>query len=840
MPSFLPHFLSHNFLRVWRRPQRFLQAATITALSIGATLVVSQEMQIRTAEACGPDFPTKILLAPDHAMRSAPEASFYAEMGYLARQQKPLSALPTKTLPKKERDRFVYDSYEYYDGDTLTESANLTKEEKKMLDESIQKYQLEYYGDTTRRAELIDVTRAALSNVTATNATPAAQSAAQTKAAAWRDIVMKMRQQKNVRDAAAMSFDLPDEFRLYTLGAIAYNTGEYSLADEYWRELLNLSPQKRKYRTTWALFMIARNQLPEYILDDPDSDTEDPNHKDKDSDVNTNTQDAAVKNVSALFADLRRAIQDGFEDSLDLASNSFGLEAMVLLRTNNGVIGSDVTLAAYERAIQLYLEQGRSGVEDNNSLLFVARALIKSGNENLKKAAAYPNIQRVVTAYLLSLYEDDIKADLVTVGSYDGPQIQKPVETWLYALDTLSQHHIHNVTGADRIAWLAYRKGWFDAAQRWLTQWYSLEGKMDEPKSAMANWIQAKIFLRRGQKSDAAQYLRAAAAGFPTDTDENRWFFRGSDGGSFGYYPAYLDPKGRILAEQGILSLQKNQFLDAFTALEQSGYWHDAAYIGERLVTVDQLKKYVDDKYPPVLSVKKGKSPTDNVGAAADGAAAANPDANSNEEEYMWPPSDGSPESVRAFVGRRLVRANRFDEAKEYLPRHWHKDIDMLKAGLNDAKNEKLTPEERAKGYWKAAWVTRTLGMELMGSELGPDWATYAGEFGDDEDIATIRNNGKGWQFAPTKNEKKKIAATKFKPNKRFHYRYVAANYALQGARLLPNSSRDAAVMLCYGHKWLMNRDPDAASVYYREFIKRNYLFEDVGFSGTCPDLPRE
>ncbi len=51
---------------------------------------------------------------------------------------------------------------------------------------------------------------------------------------------------------------LPDEFRLYTLGAASYRAGDFDTAACYWQELLALPEAERCYRSVWAAYMLGR------------------------------------------------------------------------------------------------------------------------------------------------------------------------------------------------------------------------------------------------------------------------------------------------------------------------------------------------------------------------------------------------------------------------------------------------------------------------------------------------------------------------------------------------------------------------------------------------------
>src|SRR5262245_18541146 len=48
------------------------------------------------------------------------------------------------------------------------------------------------------------------------------------------------------------------------------------------------------------------------------------------------------------------------------------------------------------------------------------------------------------------------------------------------------------------------------------------------------------------------------------------------------------------LGELGVLRLARREYTQALAALLRSGFWMDAAYVAERVLTADELKTYVD------------------------------------------------------------------------------------------------------------------------------------------------------------------------------------------------------------------------------------------------------
>lgn len=53
-----------------------------------------------------------------------------------------------------------------------------------------------------------------------------------------------------------------------------------------------------------------------------------------------------------------------------------------------------------------------------------------------------------------------------------------------------------------------------------------------------------------------------------------------------------------VLAESGVLHLTRGEFIQALDALLRAGYWQDAAYVAERVLTLAELRGYVDSQWP--------------------------------------------------------------------------------------------------------------------------------------------------------------------------------------------------------------------------------------------------
>ncbi|MBX7259899.1 MAG: hypothetical protein K1Y02_26330, partial [Candidatus Hydrogenedentes bacterium] len=74
-----------------------------------------------------------------------------------------------------------------------------------------------------------------------------------------------------------------------------------------------------------------------------------------------------------------------------------------------------------------------------------------------------------------------------------------------------------------------------------------------------------------------------------------------------------------------------------------------------------------------------------------------------------------------------------------------------------------------------------------------------------------------------TDDEKKRVWDSVPSPNKRFHYRYTAADLMWQCAAQLPKNDPLSLRALYWGGTYLKLRDPEAADRFYKAMVMRNW-----------------
>jgi hypothetical protein len=580
---------------------------------------------------------------------------------------------------------------------------------------------------------------------------------------------------------------LPEAVRLYTAGAIDFNAEAFAAAATRFHAVLDLPEAERRDRAVWAAYMLGKAAL----------------------------QAGQLDAAAGFFAQTRKLAAAGGPDPLGLGAASYGEEARQYFEDAKFVAGnlsSPEAAAHFKReiatAVQLYAQQAATGSDDGlQSLRIVAQTLF-GDSKQLEVAVQDITTQRLLVAYALARIDNvmtppDPSSDYNY--HYIGDQNQ-PLNPVLPALIAAIQRSGNqHPEGADRLAALAYRCGQYELAEKIASL----------ALGPLSDWVHAKIALRRGDLAGAAAFYSSAAKSFKT--------ISGS---------AAVEPANGILmtGETGVLALARGEYIAALDHLFDVAdtYWGDVAYIAERVLTSDELKAFIDTRVPPVDLAK--------------------PYGNSIKGSY---PAEDSATAIRRLLARRLMREGRYREALTYFPEQRsvrdydesaHKAVVHLESdptkeaaanftkALEDAKAGWFDIS-RARALYQAALIARHSGMEILGYEEAPDYAIDHGAYG----------GGYGRQSLTgpliTEGERQRFAESAAKPNKSFHYRYIAAAEAGQAADLVPARSQAFAAILCNASGWLIDRDPEAGAAPYRRYVKEGpHVPWAAHFARACPE----
>ena len=199
---------------------------------------------------------------------------------------------------------------------------------------------------------------------------------------------------------------LPAEFARYIQGAIAYHRGEPEAAAEAFASVLELPPDQRQYRSTWAAYVRGKCLLR-----------------------------IEPEEAGRCFEMVRELADQGFHDSLELAAGSAGWQARAALEAKD-----------YVAALHAY-----AAIETDpcrTSLRAVCKRAL--GEEEIP----------------FDLVHDELCRQVIAAWLVAHPREKKMAEKWLAAVDAAGLEG--PVEFAEHLAWMNYQQGAMDAAGRWV------------------------------------------------------------------------------------------------------------------------------------------------------------------------------------------------------------------------------------------------------------------------------------------------------------------------------------------------------------------------------------
>jgi tetratricopeptide (TPR) repeat protein len=679
----------------------------------------------------------------------------------------------------------------------------------------------------------------------------------------WQAYKIKaMRRAASGDEAYTLGSGLPAGLRLYTAAAVDFqqqgdgpcsersitgdayqahaprppqaSTVDLSPLTERFEAVLRLPPYLRRSRASWSAYALGRLMA----------------------------NQCRWPEATRWFQATRRLVQQGAPDPLHLAVASLGEEARVQWLAGH-----------IDRAVALYAEQAaRGSVRGNNSLRHIAPYLLRRPTL-LAPWLKDPLVQKLVVRYALSELDAAVASETMygtqtrSGTTPRSPAQAEPLPTSAaiaHLLDQLTSNHVNThtrgltVVEPDALAALAYNLGRSQQAR-------PLAQIQD---TALAHWVRAKLALRDGHTAEAAaQYAEAVKqislrdhplpAGHSFDTEE---------GGRGSLHDV-------LHSEHAFLTLSRGDFVQALHQLYGVGqvYWLDLAYLAERVLTVDELKAYVDTHVPaPPLprTERQGKQ-----------TVAINP------PDVAWPATNVAAQ-LRTLLARRLMRAQRYDEALPYF--HASGDLRFADPAAREhaqdyARALRAAPQAwtslgRAHQLYSAARLMREHGMDIVGFELGPDGAAVDGNLPLDTpeakpawlstpaearrvaqsgpltrplapsasaatQAATVYPSGQTASSNPTSQATAATSTTASTttgttaPNQRYHYRPLAAQLAVQAAAALPPRSATYAAVMCQASGWLLSsHDQLGAWQVYEAYTRHGaYVNWAAHFGRDCP-----
>ncbi|MEO3988828.1 hypothetical protein [Pseudocitrobacter cyperus] len=594
------------------------------------------------------------------------------------------------------------------------------------------------------------------------------------------------REKRKLEIEARLQTPLPVVERLYYLGARDYYNRVYD--SPWFRQLLALPKTEQGQWRLKTLYTLARDEFDA---------TDDGFFYDQNGHGPSTGLNAQLLKGIALYQQIIDEVRNGEPDPEQLSIASLGQLGLMKLR--NAEIGA---------AIQYYAQQAAQGSSSGKaSLRRISRYLTTESHfAQLEKIIDDPRVQKLIIAELFirhdRVYRQEGCGD--ENSEYGCPAQRDKL------INLLVTHRIKGFAYSDRLAALAYRNGDYALTHALLE---------DAPESGLHEWLNAKMALRAGDITLATRYYARAAKFFPED---ETW---GNPMTESDYYHGneIIAPSCRVASEQAILALKRDDYLQAM-ALFYKGkdtYWADLADVAESVLTLPELKAFVDKNVPAPQQPLKPFKLKAHFGDDGDYAG-----------EFVPPTLIPTDVKLRALLARRLIRNGQYQQAIAYFDIPNYRDAAQKLADfMAQTKQKNISRRERAQAQYQAARLLRYHGIELVAYEMYPDYAITGGQYSSPYDYSTEG----GWISA--KERQRWRVAIPAKESHFLHYRWRAAEMAGQAADLLHPKTQAWAAVLCNAASWVRYPDPETGGEIYKRYVKSGKAFDWAAhFGRDCPE----
>ena len=531
-----------------------------------------------------------------------------------------------------------------------------------------------------------------------------------------------------------------------------------------------------------------------------------------------------AKSVVA-FRKVRELVRAGFVDDQGLARSSLGEEALATARRD-----STEKVGDYRAAIALYAQQAAHGDPSAVTSILVV-------------------VRRTEPADRAVLYRDDVATSALALYFYTRQNELSQQERSVWKKE-LVRAVTSSKRGAAYMAAASYRAG----------EWAAAATFASLSRAPIATWVKAKLAMRTGDRATAEVLLReverAGLRGSATDSE-------------IASYTLDYDPSSLVRAELGLLALAGDRFTEAAEWFGKGERSVEAAYVVERAMSMDEVLAAVQRTRATRAAAPV---PPDGIEpkAACDFWSATTAAARAHCQSKL----------LLDIYARRLLRAHRYDEALDaFGPDRpvstedvddddtTENDADPLLTYVNEMKRAAATTGiERAEHLFLASRTLRLYGLEIAGTEVGPDWRIYAGGYAgetlcmpspahgytkfaapdehgyyydseqDEEHSCLLPTKGDAALVSPL--EAARVRASAPEIDRRFSYRYVASKLAEEAAGLVPPRSQAYAASLCWAARYA-RLDPARVDAIHSMYVRNGAAGFKIGSNCEQPDFRR-
>lgn len=487
----------------------------------------------------------------------------------------------------------------------------------------------------------------------------------------------------------------------------------------------------------------------------------------------------------------------------------------------------------YPKVAALHLRQRSLGDSGANFSLSRLMSALSESPEGLEICRGDKELRRLMSIHLCTQSEFQINlSDNVEPGS------PETIGRWLSLM--LYGDPIEDDESTAHLALVFYNHGNYKVSEQLVAKC--------PPDDIVAAMLRSRLELRLGRRLEAAKALEPALTKLEPVADFPHWGVDeqlGTGGGPSWIFVRRDLPHsagGKLRAELAMLKLALGDYPAALRLNLGAGLIWDARYVAECVMSVEELKTFVDAEAMGARVRKRGFG----------------------EYEELTETIDLN-QQIRVLLARRLCRAGRWIEAKPYVRPGMAAQIDAYLGLLAKAADVKADKRERADAYWRAALLMREHGRELIYCDFGP-WYTSANRYPEQGSVGWVERDWPRCRIEPTQeqpwnpltgpgpDERKRVQAwleANPSPGNRENVlmKYQTLRLALLAAELLPDNDPAGANLLQFAGSEIMYVDPPAANAAYKLLATRfketpfgKYAFEKrwfmkgEGVEGMEPD----
>ncbi len=502
----------------------------------------------------------------------------------------------------------------------------------------------------------------------------------------------------------------------------------------------------------------------------------------------------------AQFAKARTLVTQGLDDPLCLATESLGELGRQALADHREV-----------EAFHYYVKQYQEGGPSAAASLRVFAQLVQANDTLLRTVMRDPLLQQVLAASAYVARGETWDAEIWS---------QSNMAHMLQILAELPE-----VKGADRLAAAAWLAGQFAVAEQFA------------PKSAsgLGLMMQAKVALRHGESARVPALLASSARAAEAENDL----------------------RTRDAARQDLLALAlgDERWSEAAQLAIQIGDRGVLAHLLDQVLDVDAAIALLNSREMQALPQVPRPTPTDEQ-------LASQPAQARDDWSTLYRDAPGSQSEWRHLIGRRLLRLGRGVAAEAYFPAKLRPQVHGYIKALQQA--EKLDGIDKAQALYRAANLVHPDGMDLLGTELEPDWACVGGSYPTgygmvirapqaENENASLFEGPRIQGCAMYRDESQATAALagpclmtvdeQLRTHQalpqvgdvRFHYRVVKSQLLEEAADLVPKHTQAFAALLCAAEQPIHYRDDARTHHLYHRYKIEGALVAGL-FQGKCPE----